>query len=205
MHWQNLTMAIPDCRDIARSQPTTLPKNYYWMDYFQDHGIQRPKNNSNLVSNPNVEDFMSPTTARAYSTFEAIMMNSHRANPHEMAVLDSILSQLITENQSESSANPPAAKDFVVNLPTLAQVEDKSCNVCLDNLDKKESTVLPCNPKHFFHRECLVPWLEIHNTCPCCRFEFRTDDLEYEKRKRAERDALIAAQDSEEEWDPFYS
>ena len=172
-------------------------------DYFQDHGVERPQQNSR-ISNPNVEDFMSPPVARAYHVFEGILNGNNRQH-QQMPILDSILQQLLTDDQQQSNKNPPAAKNFISNLPDLKQVMDKSCNICLDSLDKKESTVLPCNSNHYFHRECLVPWLEIHNTCPCCRHEFITDDVEYERRKRELRDQQIREQDSEEEWDPFYS
>ena len=32
-----------------------------------------------------------------------------------------------------------------------------------------------------FHNNCVTKWLNMHNTCPLCRFELPTDNVEYEK------------------------
>jgi hypothetical protein len=50
-----------------------------------------------------------------------------------------------------------------------------------------EVQVLPCNSAHVFHPPCLAPWLAAHNSCPVCRFELKTDDDQYERRKEREQ------------------
>ncbi len=54
----------------------------------------------------------------------------------------------------------------------------------MDINEGQKTILLPCG--HMFHDECITKWLNVHNTCPLCRFEVPTDDPEYE-RKRNER------------------
>ena len=58
-------------------------------------------------------------------------------------------------------------------------LEYPSCSVCLTEIAKNEPTLLiPCG--HMFHDGCINKWLEMHNTCPVCRYELPTDDQDYE-------------------------
>jgi hypothetical protein len=114
-----------------------------------------------------------------------------------LAVHDSIISgnndydilfgQLM-ENESSLKGSPPAAKSFVENLPLVELTEeelkkkDVVCAVCKDEVMVEEKVrKLPCS--HYYHGDCILPWLSIRNTCPVCRFELPTDDADYEQSK----------------------
>ncbi len=44
------------------------------------------------------------------------------------------------------------------------------CSVCWEDFKVGESVrQLVCD--HLYHEPCIVPWLEIHGTCPVCRYE----------------------------------
>lgn len=85
--------------------------------------------------------------------------------------LDNIVTMLM--NQLDVSGPPPAAKEQVDALPVLAirqeQVDEKlQCHICMENFQLEEMVKeLPC--RHVYHTECIVPWLELHGTCPVCR------------------------------------
>ncbi|KAI5092799.1 E3 ubiquitin-protein ligase RNF126, partial [Silurus meridionalis] len=85
--------------------------------------------------------------------------------------LDAIITQLL--NQFENTGPPPADREKIKNLPTI-QITDEhvgdglECPVCKEDYSEGESVrQLPCN--HLFHNDCIVPWLEQHDTCPVCR------------------------------------
>ncbi|KAK6796855.1 hypothetical protein RDI58_004556 [Solanum bulbocastanum] len=101
---------------------------------------------------------------------------------------DALFGQFL-ESEGTLKGSPPAAKSVVENLPlvVLKDEENKTaCAVCKDEILVVEKvTELPCS--HYYHWECIVPWLNIRNTCPVCRHELPTDDTDYERRKIGRR------------------
>jgi hypothetical protein len=84
------------------------------------------------------------------------------------------------ENQRRSR---PAAKRVVESLPCVElTVEELGrstavCAVCKDEIVVEEKVRrLPC--AHYYHGDCIVPWLSIRNTCPLCRYELPTEEPE---------------------------
>jgi hypothetical protein len=97
--------------------------------------------------------------------------------------MDDLLNHLF--NAYVPKGSPPARKDVVENLPTITATgtEDR-CPVCLEDFAPgAEAILLPC--KHMFHGdECVKHWLQQHNSCPVCRYEFPVDDPDYEEERK---------------------
>jgi len=95
---------------------------------------------------------------------------------YSQEAFDRIITQLREANANAGGA-PPASQSAIDKLQTkevddemLGASEDNKpkCVICVDEMVKGEkASVLPCN--HFFHGECVTPWLKQHNTCPVCR------------------------------------
>jgi len=97
-------------------------------------------------------------------------------------------------HQQQRAGPPPASESAVKNLKEVEVVDEKhslhgkDCAVCQDAFSQGDKALqLPC--EHFFHGDCVRPWLKDHNTCPTCRYELQTDDQEYEqgRKERMER------------------
>jgi hypothetical protein len=135
---------------------------------------------------------MHPTSSSIVSFLNQLVEST--SSETEDREMENII-QYLMNNDPNKYGNPPTAKE------TLDKLEDRSideeelldlrkkdsidCSVCRDEFVIESKLVkLPCN--HYFHGECVKPWLEQRNSCPTCRFELPTDDTEYEIRK-AER------------------
>lgn len=85
--------------------------------------------------------------------------------------LDAVITELL--GQLENTGPPPAEKEMISSLPTVCISQEQTacrleCPVCREEYSSGESVrKLPC--LHYFHSECIVPWLELHDTCPVCR------------------------------------
>ncbi|KAA8541482.1 hypothetical protein F0562_025445 [Nyssa sinensis] len=97
------------------------------------------------------------------------------------------LIQHLAENDPNRYGTPPASKSAVEALPSI-KADDQllssdlaQCAVCKDAFEHgMEVKQMPC--KHVYHSDCILPWLELHNSCPVCRYELPTDDPDYENR-----------------------
>lgn len=85
--------------------------------------------------------------------------------------LDAVITELL--GQFEGTGPPPAEKEMISSLPTVNVSQEQTdsrleCPVCREEYSMGESVKqLPC--LHYFHSDCIVPWLELHDTCPVCR------------------------------------
>ncbi|KAK9266236.1 hypothetical protein L1049_000023 [Liquidambar formosana] len=99
------------------------------------------------------------------------------------------LIQQLAENDPNRHGTPPASKSAIEGLPNikisdqLLASDSSQCAVCKDTFELgAEAKQMPC--KHIYHSDCILPWLELHNSCPVCRYELPTDDSDYEQRTR---------------------
>lgn len=85
--------------------------------------------------------------------------------------------QIVTDVMHQTAANTPLptgnglTRSEMNQLPssetTGAQLE-MSCTICMDNYELgAQIRTLPCF--HFFHLECVDPWLVRNRECPVCR------------------------------------
>ncbi|KAE8732837.1 E3 ubiquitin-protein ligase RING1-like [Hibiscus syriacus] len=99
------------------------------------------------------------------------------------------LIQQLAENDPNRYGTPPASKSAIEALPTVKiekndiNSEFNQCAVCMDEFEEgTDAKQMPCN--HLYHKDCILPWLEMHNSFPVCRHELPTDDPAYERRVR---------------------
>ncbi|XP_030547651.1 E3 ubiquitin-protein ligase SIRP1-like [Rhodamnia argentea] len=86
-----------------------------------------------------------------------------------------LLLQHLAENDPNRYGTPPAQKEAVESMPTVTIKENLQCSVCLDDFEiGAEAKEMPC--KHKFHCGCILPWLELHSSCPVCRYQLPADE-----------------------------
>lgn len=96
-----------------------------------------------------------------------------------------LLQRLAENDPNNRYGTPPATKEAVEALAMVKIEESLQCTVCLDDFEiGTEAKEMPC--KHKFHGDCLLPWLELHSSCPVCRYLLPKGDDEDEAKTDAE-------------------
>ncbi|XP_042006316.1 E3 ubiquitin-protein ligase SIRP1-like isoform X1 [Salvia splendens] len=78
-----------------------------------------------------------------------------------------LLRQHLAENDPNRYGTPPAQREVVDTLPSVTIHHPMQCAVCLEHCEEgEELKEMPC--KHKFHDSCIMPWLQLHSSCPVC-------------------------------------
>ncbi|RLN43506.1 protein binding protein [Panicum miliaceum] len=86
-----------------------------------------------------------------------------------------LLLEYLAETDPSRQGTPPARKEAIAALLTVRAREAFTCPVCLDEVAVGgEAREMPC--KHRFHDPCIVPWLEMHSSCPVCRHQLPAEE-----------------------------
>lgn len=157
---------------------------------------------SNFGSNQNqftTQTFSNNNSNNFFSNFLQGFMGTDTTNflgRHTNDLPFENLLNFLMMNDPNRYGNPPASKKILESIKidkltdNSSEIKNQSnCLVCLEDFQVEESVIkLDC--KHCFHDNCLKDWLNKHNTCPVCRLELETDDIDYENRKKANRNTL---------------
>ncbi|TWW65644.1 E3 ubiquitin-protein ligase RNF115 [Takifugu flavidus] len=167
-----------------------------WQMLFVEHSLlSRPPASSELDSNENQPESAgprpSPASAGAAESGEALSSPERETSSRpeqrpavegssmlqygdyvwSQGSLDAVVTELL--EQLENTGPPPAEKEMISLLPTVCISQEQTecrlgCPVCCEEYSSGEFVrKLPC--LHYFHSGCIVPWLELHDTCPVCR------------------------------------
>ncbi|KAM7497552.1 hypothetical protein LguiA_021966 [Lonicera macranthoides] len=86
-----------------------------------------------------------------------------------------LLLQHLAENDPNRYGSPPARKEAVEAMPSVKIEQSFQCSVCLEDFEiGGEAKEMPC--KHRFHSACILPWLDLHSSCPVCRYQLPSSD-----------------------------
>eukprot|EP00924_Labyrinthula_sp_SR-Ha-C_P010394 snap_masked-scaffold_23-processed-gene-5.46-mRNA-1 protein AED:0.32 eAED:0.32 QI:0/-1/0/1/-1/1/1/0/305 len=134
------------------------------------------------------------------------MVNSLLARLED-AQLNYALEMSRRDFQQEPKGPPPVEKKLLSQLKEscldLADIEEgnEQCVVCCEEQKVGDLGIkLPCF--HCFHKDCIIPWLKRHNTCPVCRVPLTEESykklesnlIERRKQKRKDKENELEAQ-----------
>jgi len=132
-------------------------------------------------SDPNQDSGDAPPRLAGLRFLLSLLQQSGRMGDYVLGdrELDNIITELMNQEPSHGGV-PPISEEAINNLPriqlTQQQIDEKiECTVCKDEFQANEKPAqLPCG--HFFHLDCISPWLKINGTCPVCRSTFQVQD-----------------------------
>ena len=125
--------------------------------------------------------------ARRLTSAAALLQLLESQLREELDILQSTLA-------SSEAKPPPLTKGMTDRLKkTQVTVEmlcdQPRCPICSEDYVVPEDVLcIPCS--HYFHSDCVMPWLEAKKTCPMCRFELLNEVPPREELRKLTLDEL---------------
>ncbi|XWS57833.1 hypothetical protein CRYUN_Cryun09bG0207700 [Craigia yunnanensis] len=70
------------------------------------------------------------------------------------------------------------------------------CSICLEDIEiGSEAKEMPC--KHKFHSGCITLWLELHSSCPVCRYQLPSNDSKIEANVNRNSEGRVGTNDAQ--------
>ena len=132
-----------------------------------------------------------------------IFLQSERGNENSLRIsivffppsFESILNRSLHESRNRDRPVSSSAMKKLTMIPVKSPTHfPDDCTVCQESINKGDiAAKLPCS--HIYHKSCILPWFESHNSCPVCRYELPVDDPDEERQRKLrmeERDRELA-------------
>ncbi|KAL7747936.1 hypothetical protein RI367_006684 [Sorochytrium milnesiophthora] len=134
------------------------------------------------------------------------LFDSFRLNIHSMshqALLEQLMTDLLNSAKyrpilllgSECADGSTTDEQILHRQSAVDDGAISACSICTEAYTAtSDIRYLPCG--HTFDKSCIVPWLELRNTCPMCRQKLPTDEPEEQLEEQLEEsghDASLAA------------
>ncbi|KAH6826991.1 hypothetical protein C2S53_016134 [Perilla frutescens var. hirtella] len=128
-----------------------------------------------------MDDAVAPSAPPPRSTFENAASAAAAAfTPSDdnflltSPYLHRLIHHLTTAAEAGNPRSDPAPRSSIESLKEVTITADSDptmlCPVCKDPFVVDSVVkIMPC--KHTYHSDCIVPWLEINNSCPVCRYK----------------------------------
>ncbi|XP_047338168.1 E3 ubiquitin-protein ligase RNF38-like [Impatiens glandulifera] len=152
----------------------------------------RQINHNNIICTNCSDQSTSPTShllgmLAAQITHNPVPRIEETHNPDPPIEENSFTSNIRELIQNYNRPGPPPAPSSAIEALPIVKLgridnnnniyEESECPICKEGFGfEEELKIMPCT--HFYHVDCIVHWLRLHNSCPICRYQLRGYDDE---------------------------
>ncbi|KAI3444926.1 hypothetical protein Pfo_001591 [Paulownia fortunei] len=184
---------------MSASPSTTVPRLFYHPAYWchscdmsiglppspTPNALLCPHCHRDSLEQMEMEDSITPPSPAPRDPFSVDQTSAATFTPSDdnflltSPYLHRLIHHLTTTSAAANPRSDPAPKSSIESLQevtiTLESDPTMLCPVCKDPFVVNSVVkMMPC--KHTYHSDCIVPWLEINNSCPVCRFKLPTGE-----------------------------